>query len=182
MPALLNPILSRAVPQSLLQHGTQSSLRRDPNRGTDTNFGGAIETAIPGFAGLTNSATGIIRQLMSGLPSAAPTQRANAYFGANSGMPGSDFVRNRGFDLYGEKAEQYKQRGFQDLLALLQGYSGTVAPTTGEQIGSDEFQQNFNYRVGRDAIEDREKAARRYRPPINNDNTFNPLIGSRYGI
>jgi len=84
--------------------------------------------------------------LMQGLPSAGPTQRANAYFGATSGMPGSDFVRNRGFDLYGEKSEGYKQRGFDDFLQLLRGVSGTIAPTTGEQIQDQQYNQNLQQR------------------------------------
>jgi hypothetical protein len=38
--------------------------------------------------------------------------------------------------LYGEKAESYKQRGFDDFLQLLKGASGTIAPTTGEQANA----------------------------------------------
>lgn len=105
---------------------------------------GIVNNAIPGFNGLSGSATGIIGNLMGGLPSAAPTQRSNAYFGVNSGMPGSDFVRNRGFDLYGEQAQQNQQRGFDDFLKLLQGYSGTVMPTQAEQIGQNQFAQNLS--------------------------------------
>jgi hypothetical protein len=54
-------------------------------------------------------------------------------------MGGSDFVRNRGYDLYGEKSEGYKQRGFDDFLKLLSGYSGTVMPTTGEQLQREQL-------------------------------------------
>lgn len=103
----------------------------------------ALPGAVPGFNNLSTSASGIISNLMGGLPSAAPTQRANAYFGTGSGMPGSDFVRNRGFDLYGQEAESRKQRGFDDFLKLLQGYSGTVAPTTGQQLQSEQFNANL---------------------------------------
>jgi len=98
-----------------------------------------LNSAIPGFSNLSASGSGIVKNLMGGLPSAGPAQRANAYFGAASGMPGSDFIRNRGFDLYGQQAEQYKQRGFDDFLKLLSGYSGTVAPTVGESIQEDQF-------------------------------------------
>lgn len=117
------------------------------------NMGNILNGAIPGFNGLTQSATDIIKNLMSGQPSSSPTKRANAYFGANSGMPGSDFVRNRGFDLYGEKSDQYQQRGFQDLLALLSGYSGTVMPTTGQQLQSDQFQQELGFKREESALD-----------------------------
>ncbi len=61
-------------------------------------------------------------------------------------MPGSDFARNRGFDLYGEQAESNKQRGFDDFLKLLQGYSGTVSPTAGQQIQHNEFNSDLAFR------------------------------------
>jgi hypothetical protein len=110
------------------------------------NFNAIAENAIPGFGGLTTGASNIVGNLMGGLPSAAPTQRANAYFGVGSGIPGSDFVRNRGFDLYGEQAEAYKQRGFDNFLKMLQGYSGTVAPTTGQSIQDQQFQADLAFR------------------------------------
>lgn len=98
------------------------------------NFQAIIENAIPGFGGMTTGASGIVNSLMQGMPSAAPTQRANAYFGVGSGMPGSDFVRNRGFDLYGQEAEAHKQRGFDNFLKMIGAYSGTVAPNTGQSL------------------------------------------------
>lgn len=106
----------------------------------------ALSNAIPGFSNLTQDATGIIGNLMGGLPSAAPAQRSAAYFGVGSGMPGSDFVRNRGYDLYGEQAEGYKQRGFDDFLKLLTGFSGTVAPTTGQQLQNEQFNADLDFR------------------------------------
>lgn len=120
---------------------------------TSTKFGGTvgvgapkapgISNPFPEFAGMNNLATGNIMSLLGGMPSAAPTQRANAYFGVSSGMPGSDFVRNRGFDLYGEEAEGYKQRGFDNFLNLLGGYSGTVMPTAGQQMQNQQFYQDM---------------------------------------
>ena len=117
----------------------------DPMAVTD-QMSQIVNKAIPGYNGLSAQSSNIVGNLMGGLPSAAPTQRANAYFGANSGMPGSDFVRNRGFDLYGQQAEQYKQRGFDDFLKLLSGESGTVMPTTGQQIQSGQFGQDLAQR------------------------------------
>lgn len=94
-----------------------------------------INQAIPGLPGLTKSATGIIQSALEGLPSPSEARLENAYFGAGSGLdPTSDFLRNRGYDLYNRKANQRQQQGFQDLLALVGGYSGTVAPTPGQEI------------------------------------------------
>jgi len=105
-----------------------------------------VNKAIPGYSGLTSSASSIVGNLMGGLPSAGPAQRANAYFGATSGMPGSDFIRNRGFDLYGQQAEQYKQRGFDDFLKLLSGTVGTVTPNAGQQQQQSQFDKDLQLR------------------------------------
>lgn len=105
----------------------------------------ALTKTIPNFDRLRGGATGLVQNLLEGLPSSAPTQRANAYFGAKSGMPGSDFVRNRGFDLYGEEAEKYKQRGFDDFLKLLQGFDGTVGPTIGQKIQDRQFGEQLDF-------------------------------------
>jgi len=102
-----------------------------------------VNQAIPGYSGLTKTGSSIVGNLMGGLPSAGPTQRANAYFGAGSGMPGSDFIRNRGFDLYGQQAEAYKQRGFDDFLKLLSGTIGTVTPNAGQQQQQGQFDANL---------------------------------------
>lgn len=102
-----------------------------------------INQAIPGLDLLTKSATGNIDQLLNGLPSADATRTSNAYFGVNSGMPSSDFVRNRGFDLYGQQAEGNKQRGLQDLLSLVGGLSGTVAQTPGQMQQGQQFNQQL---------------------------------------
>ncbi len=108
---------------------------------------GAVDTrGVPGFQGMSQTATGNIGALLNGMPSASPARRASAYFGASSGMPGSDFVRNRGFDLYGEQAEGYKQRGLDNFLKLLQGYSGTVMPTAGQQLETQQFNTNLGNR------------------------------------
>lgn len=120
--------------------------------------------AIPGYSGLTNTASSIVGNLMGGLPSAAPAQRANAYFGQGSGMPGSDFIRNRGFDLYGQQAEGYKQRGFDDFLKLLSGTIGTVTPNAGQLQQQTQFdkshmlqQQQVNANIQRANVADSTK-------------------------
>lgn len=105
-----------------------------------------LNSAIPGFSGLTKSATGNIMDLLGGDPSPSIARRANAYFGANSGMPGSEFVRNRGFDLYNQQGEQRKETGLHDLLSLLAGYSGNAFPTVGEQQQGNQFSQDLDFR------------------------------------
>lgn len=106
-----------------------------------------LSSAIPGLDKLSGTASANTQALMEGQPSPNPVRRANAYFGTRSGMPGSDFVRNRGFDLYGEKADSYQARGFNDFLSLLKGVSGTIAPTTGEQTSLNQLGQNINQRT-----------------------------------
>jgi hypothetical protein len=102
-----------------------------------------LGNAIPGLDNLSSGASGVVNNLLGGMPSPSTARKANAYFGTASGMPGSDFVRNRGFDLYGQQADQYRQRGFDDFLNLLKGASGTIAPTPGEQAQNQQFGQTF---------------------------------------
>lgn len=103
-----------------------------------------LSNALPGLEGMTGAASANTGALLAGTPSPNPVRRANAYFGVGSGMPSSDFVRNRGFDLYGEKADKYQQRGFDDFLNLLKGVSGTIAPSTSEQTSLNQLGQNIN--------------------------------------
>ena len=103
-----------------------------------------VNSAIPGYSGLSKSASSIVGNMLGGLPSAAPAQRSAAYFGTQTGMPNSDFARNRGYDLYGQESEQFKQRGFDDFLKLLNGTIGTVTTTPGQQIQQDQFNRTLN--------------------------------------
>ncbi len=107
---------------------------------TYSNPGDILNNALPGFSNLTKSASSIVGGLMGGLPAADPARRATAYFGTGSGMPSSDFVRNRGFDLYGQQAEGNKQRGFDDFLKLISGYA---LPAAGQQIGESQFNRTL---------------------------------------
>jgi len=153
-----------------------------------------VNHAIPGYSGLTKSASSIVGNLMGGLPSAGPTQRANAYFGVSSGMPGSDFIRNRGFDLYGQQAEGYKQRGFDDFLKLLSGTIGTVTPNAGQQQQQGQFdktlnlqQQQANAGIARGNVADNAKIAAVSKPGLKDGyyetNTLgmSPLFGRGSG-
>jgi hypothetical protein len=92
---------------------------------------GQLSQVIPGLPGLTQSATDVIGNMLKGQPSPSATQTANAYFGVGAGVPGSEFIRNRGFDIYGQQAQQRQQQGLQDLSGFLGTYSPMVA-TPGE--------------------------------------------------
>ena len=95
----------------------------------------ALESAIPGLPRLSKSATNIIGAALDGLPSPSESRLSNAYFGAGSGLdPTSDFLRNRGFDLYRRNANARQQQGINDLLNLVGTYSGNVAPTPGQEM------------------------------------------------
>lgn len=96
-----------------------------------------LNQAIPGFSGLTQTATDIIRNRMAGQLSPetlSNIQRAGAQQAVISGMPGSaalsgSLMGNRTLRDIGATTEQYQQQGFGDLLSMLGGYSGTAALT-----------------------------------------------------
>lgn len=141
-----------------------------------------LKSNIPGFENMSGAAGGNIMQLLGGMPSASPARRANAYFGASSGMPGSDFVRNRGYDLYGEQAEGYKQRGLDNFLKLLQGYSGTVAPTAGQEIQNNQFGADLDFRQRQADIDNalnREKLNIAKPKPLENSYSEYDTLGNR---
>lgn len=105
----------------------------------------AISQAIPGLAGMTANATGIINNALTGLPSPSESRLENAYFGSRSGLgiapggvPGDDFLTNRGYDLYKRKAREQQRGGIQDLATMIGTYSGNVVPTPGQEIGQRE--------------------------------------------
>ena len=90
---------------------------------TTSSASSIINSVVPGAPKLTSSATNIIDQLLGGQPGTSTARNAAAYFGAGSGMPGSEFVANRGFDLYNRQGEQRQQKGIEDLLAMISGYT-----------------------------------------------------------
>lgn len=105
-----------------------------------------INNAIPNFSGLSSSASGIVGNLMGGMPSSGPAKERMASFGVSSGMPGSGLSKAFGYDLYNRDADQYQQRGFDNFLKLIQGYSGTVSPTTGQQMQDSQFRSDLDFR------------------------------------
>lgn len=111
--------------------------------GSWTASSSILNRAVPNGSGLTKMASERIKSLLGGMPGTSTSRRANAYFGGASGMPGSEFVRNRGFDLYNMQGEQRQQQGFQDLLALISGTTSPMLQQQGQDIQQSQFGQNL---------------------------------------
>lgn len=99
-----------------------------------------LNSAIPGYTGLTQKASGLIGDAMSGK---VPTDVQNliqdqaAQQAVQSGMPGSSRISgslmgNRVLRDLGITSLQRQDTGVKDLLGMLQGVSGTAAPTFGQ--------------------------------------------------
>lgn len=101
----------------------------------NNNTYGQLSSIIPGLTDLTKTGTDVIQEMLKGLPSPSTTRTANAYFGIGSGAPGSEFIRNRGYDLYGRQAQQRQQQGLGDLLSFLGQYQQLV-PTPGQNLST----------------------------------------------
>ena len=92
-----------------------------------------LNTAIPGFTGLSGQASSVIGNLLNGTPSPSTTRQAAATFGNANGLgTGSGIVNNYGYNLYNKTGQANQQQGITDLLSMLGGYSGTVVPTAGQ--------------------------------------------------
>jgi hypothetical protein len=100
-----------------------------------------------GLGGLIGSAKTGIENLLNGLPSVDQARTENAYFGARSGMPGSDFVRNRGYDLYGQKADAYRQSGLNNLNNLISTVANPSLTYAGQQQQNRQFGQSLAEQV-----------------------------------
>ncbi len=114
------------------------------------NLTPSLSQAIPGFQSNTATSSALIKQLMAG--KLTNGERSSIYdAGAEratlGGMPGSS---GRGGSLFanadlrniGLQAGQRQQQGFQDFLAQLQGFSGTVVPTAGQELQNNQFNQS----------------------------------------
>ena len=125
------------------------------------NFDTFLNQVLPGASNLTQSGTDVIQNMLNGLPSVSNARTANAYFGANSGMgAGSEFLQNRGYDLYNQQANQQTQSGITNLLGMLQGYSSPALQYQGQQLQNaqsgaaqgqqaNEFNQNLDLEQAR---------------------------------
>jgi len=104
----------------------------------------SLQQAIPGLSTLTGTATNNIQSLLSGNIDPSITRNAAATFGVSNGLGTGSGITNRyGYDLYKNQAKANQQTGLQDLLGLVGGYSGTVAPSAGENVQNNQFQQQL---------------------------------------
>lgn len=106
-------------------------------------MGKQFDTGIPGFDILSQAASTNVKDLLQGVESPAITQNMNAYWGVGAGVPGSEFLRNRAVDLYGQRAQARKEQGLTDLLNMMQGYSGTVTAKPSDIIGAETAMQQI---------------------------------------
>lgn len=141
------------VLDQLLNRGQQNA---STNVGPLQSTQSILSRFLPDVGNLTTNASGVINNLLQGQPSPSLARRSNAYFGAQSGMPNSDFVRNRGFDLYNQQGDQRQQQGIQDFLSLLGGYTGL----TGQQNESNRFSQNLGLQDRQSAVQNSLNAAK----------------------
>lgn len=104
------------------------------------NLTNILNQAIPGYSGLTQSASSIIGDSMEGkLPPDVQNviRDASATQAVASGMPGSSNMSgtlsgNRTLRDLGITSLQRQDSGVKDFLSFLQGVSGTAAPTFGQ--------------------------------------------------
>jgi len=120
-----------------------------PTPTTGTSSGqGFLESVLPGIGNLTSSATGVISNLLNGLPSVSQARTSNAYFGVGAGQPDTGgvgtFTANRGADLYGQQAQQNRQQGLGNLFQALGSYSQPILANQGQQLQNSQFNQQLN--------------------------------------
>ena len=109
----------------------------------NTTSNSIINNTVPGAPGLTNSASQLTQQLLNGMPATSRSRSAAAYYGAGSGIPGADFVRNIGYDLYNKEGDAAKQQGFNNFLALVSGLTGPQLQQQSQDNQSSQFAQSL---------------------------------------
>ncbi len=113
-----------------------SGILKQPNKtGVGGNLLGDLENIVPGLSDLLGTGAGVIKNRLAGTENPAISQNLNAQWGAGAGLaPGSEFLRNRGADLFGARSEARQTAGLQDLLGLLGGVAGPSAAYRGQDI------------------------------------------------
>lgn len=115
-----------------------------PVGGTQNSGGGDfnsyIDSLMPGTSKTGSSALSVIDDMLAGNVSPSVARNANAAFGVESGMPGSEFVRNRGYDLYNQQGQQRQQQGVGDFLSFLQGTSQPGLQFRGQNFQNQQAQ------------------------------------------
>lgn len=110
-----------------------------------------LASLMGGLSPALETATANTANNLAGNLSPSLTRTANALYGANSGLgPGSEFLRNRGFDLYRKASTGLQQQGMQDIMGLLSGISGAYNPL---------YSTNVNAQVQREGIGQRASEA-----------------------
>ena len=125
-----NTLTSTAYPQ--YTPGTTT-----PTSGTGTNAYANMEGVMPGLSNLGGQASqNILSELQGELSPGTVNaiQDESARFGLGAGISGSTLSGSRGLSRLGLTTEQMQGQGLQDYLNTLKGYSGTLTPTTGEDI------------------------------------------------
>ena len=105
---------------------------------------------------MNQQSSNLIQNLLSGNLSPGTTNAINdaaATQAVASGMPGSSRIGgtlsgNRVLRDIGLTSEGQQQRGLDSFLKLLTGYSGTVMPTTGQQLQNQQFNTEMDFRRG----------------------------------
>lgn len=145
------------------------------------NIQNILGTAIPGFQNLTQSASSIIGDSMNGL---VPTDVQNvindqaATQAVRSGMPGSNrqsgtLMGNRTLRDFGMTSMGRQDQGVKDFISLLQGVSGTAAPTFSQS------QEQENARAQYASAPDPSSAAAEQERLYNKYS--NPAAGTSFG-
>jgi hypothetical protein len=111
------------------------------------NMTGALNNAIPGFSGTTATTSKLIKELLAGKLTSGERGAiydAGAERATLGGMPGASakggsLFANADLKNIGLASGQRQQQGIQDFLSMLQGYSGTVVPTVGQEMQNNQF-------------------------------------------
>ena len=126
--------------------------------------GQSLINAIPGFSGLSSQSSDLIRQLMSGQLTTGERSsiyNAGAERGIMGGMPGSSasggsLFANADLRNIGRASGERQQQGFQDFLSMLQGFSGTVAPSAGQEQQNEQFGKDLELRNKQFGLQERQ--------------------------
>lgn len=148
-PQLLGP--TQTTPRYIPQFNTSTGEFVHPDYGlptpsissapsTTSNFANNFASIYPN-AGATQSAVAAntLSRLRGELSpeTLSAIQDQAARFGMGAGIPGSGVSGSYGRKLLGQTIEGLQSQGLQDYLNTLKTYSGTLMPTTGEQLGAE---------------------------------------------
>lgn len=101
-----------------------------------SNFAALFPNAAATQSAVSGNTLSRLRGELSPETLSAIQDRA-ARFGMSAGIPGSGVSGSYGRKLLGQTIEGLQSQGLQDYLNTLRTYSGTLMPTTGEQLGAE---------------------------------------------